>query len=729
MWYKKQASNEKWLRKVFFCFFACCVFAGSPVHGIDKANLQSGIAHISQVEGKLFLEKPHSGEMLRLKEGMNITGHYELITREKSTAVIHFSNGSSLKIKPDTHLTVEGFMQKPHTVPIEQYTNQLKEPSSSYLSVYVRDGGVMVHAASLNPKSFFYIQSPQIYGKIRGTIFTLDSFAQEQRSSIGVYEGKIASMVKTALSQNQKDGLLRAITDIQSDLSPLEAVIGGGQTLTVESRVRDIAITMDHISADEARFFQGEASELADEMGIPQTTMRDAIANANAGKPQVDGTPARLSTIQSNSIMTNRGPGFEITIRTADDGSLNDGTPGPAFVETIEKIVGVEIEDPDGFPEGSTRTITRKNIVTVSNASDEPLGSGLEQPVGTVYTATIDDVQLPDGSFEKSSNIESLTFDNAPVDFPGPDLDLDEWLDANGEADTAVLGQPVVTHEYESETVGNGDGTFVKEADSSFDEDADGNIDITLDETVSAAFDENEQLLRTVERSINGGATQTFVDPMINFSTITIESDPDDRVLFDAQSFDEEGNPIGNSTATITYGDDQKSGTVTKTDDAGNTETEDFEFETSDGSTTISREIENDPEPAPIVVVNEEITIERLENGGSRQTEFREFSDGTDETIVTLKEIADNSVETISIFEDGTLTSREIRTPLDDGTIRVERDTDGDGTIDEVDTERRNRATTEPGEGGEGEDADDEEIDDAIDEAEDNTGDDPVASD
>lgn len=677
--------------------------AASPP--VDRRDLSPGVIYVDTVEGRLFARPSKGDERVPLRAGAQIRGALVLETDPYSSAVLLFSNGTSIRMDESTRLRIEGFLQQPHDVSPDAYQMLTRDPATSYASIYLEHGSILGHAEKLMPKSFLYVQTPQLYADIRGTIFTFEHAEGDTRSKVGVYEGQVAVVAKTALSQTQRNNLTRAVTDVQTDLTPLYNSISPGSTLTINSQ-NYITMVMDHVTANEAAWFQGVIGSFAEKTGIQQGALEAGLANAYGGMPQSDGTPARLTTVQSSTIKTNLGPGYKFVIRTQDDGSLSDGSANteagaPFWYDSTEEVIGVEVKNDDG----SITTITQKSTTVRFNGGT------------TTYTTQITETMQPDGSYTSTATeTSSTTFD-----------------------DGSTQGQT-----YTATTTGAADGTAVKEATSTYTENG-AQIFVT-EETVTTTYNDNNKLQRTVSRTINGTPQpgSPFVDPVTNFATITFSSNPDNKVLFSSTSFDENGQATGAATtATITYSEDGNSGTVITTDEDGNVTTETFEesFSTNDkGEQTrdFTKETEtNDPIAVPYVV-KEDLSITDLDNGGSIRTLTQTYSDGSIQiTTIKLERFDDGGTRTTTTVTDGSGIDLQPAIQVTvytepDGTIVTETITDsnGNGQFDDGDTKtitRRNPGSVDDGTGTGG-GGDDDDIDDGVDDAEDNIDDEVVSS-
>ena len=248
------------------------------------------------------------------------------------------------------------------------------------------------------------VATPTLTSEIRGTIFTYEYNSGESRSEVGVYEGEIAIVASTEVDETQRTQL-RTTIDPQSDLSPLDSVLGTGETLSVTSEDRNITIIGSNITANEYNQFQKEATGLSDKLGIGQSSMNAALNNAFGGTAQADGTASRMTTIQRTDVTTNLGKGFKLVVRTSEDGTDDDGNAGGNPYTSTETIVGVTLDD-NPVP-GSTTTISRNTSVALTN-------DGNNNFYGTVYTSETKEVVDASGNITTETTVTSQSYVGTP---------------------------------------------------------------------------------------------------------------------------------------------------------------------------------------------------------------------------------------------------------------------------------------------------------------------------
>lgn len=645
----------RWLR---VCLLAVALLASPLVFGaIDASGLVPGTTLVDHIKGTVMWQNPHTKEYLKLDNGSILQGVYIIETADDSEATLMFSNGTGLQLFPKTRVSVSGFIQAPTNIEPEDFRSLDADPAPSYASVYVEHGRILGHTEKLHPQSVLHVHTPQVSAEIRGTIFTFEHYEGETRSEVGVYEGQVAVVAKTAVD-DAKRNILRTTIDPVSDLTPLENVLGTGQTLSVDSTERDITIIASNFTANEYNWFKGESQNFANKLGIGLPTLQNALSTAYGGTAQGDGSPSRLTTIQSTKVKTNLGDGFKLVVKTSDDGTDSQGNTTGNPYSAIETTVGVEIPNADG----STTTISRRTVLSLS------YDSATGEYDGTVYTQETKETMNADGSFTTTSSVSSNTYDNVPTD-------TTTWLNADGTVNTTVLNDATpINHTYSSTVNGNADGTSTKTATGTY-TDAAGTV--TFNETVNVTADANGNLTRDTTRTVtdtNGNpTTYNYTDPSASSATLTVASDANNNILITSTATDANGNTVGTQGA-FTYSRNGNTGTITA--DNG----------TRSSTTTAS--------------LNNRHTTEQL---SVTNTTTSTAPDGTTTTVATLSNGTTSTITTSSTtLTDGSTqqTNTVVNTDGTTKTVIITTDPNGNTNTQTTVTDTNGSSTTTTTQGG-----------------------------
>ncbi len=637
------------LRISFFCL--AFLFAFKAVTYADfkpPANLSQGSIFVDNIKGSIFSENPQTKERTYLKEGDILEGAFILETQPSSEATVMFSNGTGIQLFSNTRVSCKGFLQTPHNVQPTEFRSLSADPAASYASLNVERGRILGHAEKLRSESVLFIETPKLIADIRGTIFSFENYEGETRSEVGVYEGSVAIVAKTTVSDADKN-VLRTTLDAVSDLSPLETILGTGKTLSVTSNVRDITLVMGNITQNEYNRFIGNANSLATKLGIGPDAMRSAIANAYGGTAQSDNTPSRSTTIQNSTVNTSLGTGFKIVTRTVDQGFTADGSTKNVkdAYDSQETVVGARIKNTDG----SITTISKKTTFAISSDNKTTsLSTGYDANgvllattntadgkfQGTIYTANTKEILQTDGSYVTTTSVKSDTYTLIPQSTYTGSInvfDYSKWLKSDGSVDTNYLTGTPLTQTYNSTTTVKADGSATKTASASG--------TVTFSETVTTTADAKGKLTRTVLRTRNG-VTTTYIDPLTNYGALAFISNANDQlILTSSGAKDKNGKDLGSSVFTSRFADGTKTSTLAKTSSAGTltTETETLTLGAGSDPFRLTNEFKSPPTTGPSKTTT---TIKRLANGGYELTRITTNANGTSTQYVEKKVVRDN---------------------------------------------------------------------------------------
>ena len=104
---------------------------------------------------------------VRMREGAVVE------TGIDSTAVLLFSNGSTLTLSEKTKIDVDQFTQEPFTTDVESFIDADEEPSISITMLKLNYGEIVGDVKKLKAKSIYEIETPVGIGGIRGTSFII----------------------------------------------------------------------------------------------------------------------------------------------------------------------------------------------------------------------------------------------------------------------------------------------------------------------------------------------------------------------------------------------------------------------------------------------------------------------------------------------------------------------------------------------------------------------------
>lgn len=151
-----------------------------------------------QVTGEVKLREESTGTTVPLKDGRTFQQGYTVITKEDSSAFLLQSNGATIRVQPNTTLSLAEFVQEPFSASAGSYDNLASDPSKSTSRLALEYGEIIINVKKLQPTSSYEVATPVGIAGIRGTVFSI-SFVrlgtQLSRLMVSVISGSVAVAV------------------------------------------------------------------------------------------------------------------------------------------------------------------------------------------------------------------------------------------------------------------------------------------------------------------------------------------------------------------------------------------------------------------------------------------------------------------------------------------------------------------------------------------------------
>lgn len=131
---------------------------------------------VARVSGSVTISDVATSEFQPLSKGMKIGQGVTINTGADGTAVLLFSNGSTLTVKPDTKLGIDEYLQSPTETKDPAEIKELDvEPSTSKTKLRLLEGDLVGSVKKLDSDngSSFEITSPIGTAGIRGTTWSM----------------------------------------------------------------------------------------------------------------------------------------------------------------------------------------------------------------------------------------------------------------------------------------------------------------------------------------------------------------------------------------------------------------------------------------------------------------------------------------------------------------------------------------------------------------------------
>lgn len=135
--------------------------------------IQKGTIEVGALQGPSDLLN-REGKRAALSRGLVFQEGKRVETKEKSTAELLLSNGSTIKVNPNTLMEVKAFSQvaSPLIVP-GKYAELSAEPSPSVVQIEVYRGKIDGEVRKLNPNTQYTIKTPVGLVRVRGTVLSV----------------------------------------------------------------------------------------------------------------------------------------------------------------------------------------------------------------------------------------------------------------------------------------------------------------------------------------------------------------------------------------------------------------------------------------------------------------------------------------------------------------------------------------------------------------------------
>ncbi|WP_309381085.1 FecR family protein [Cerasicoccus frondis] len=243
----------------YFIFWLACV-------GVLSAGMvETPTVQVYLVKGDVTLIDIESGEKTPLQRGDLISEGYAIETGSNSSALLLFSNGSSINVVPDSYVKIAEFTQEPFDLPVKNYALMGEDPSKSTTTLELHYGKVVGSVRKLQPESSYTINSPTGSAGIRGTTFVFATLTKSD--AIDASNGDLSSTV-TVLSVGEGEVVLKVgakeYTVKAGETVSIPVSIGEGEGGTLEITVATDDVPNENITAADQQAIDEMAGELED---------------------------------------------------------------------------------------------------------------------------------------------------------------------------------------------------------------------------------------------------------------------------------------------------------------------------------------------------------------------------------------------------------------------------------------------------------------------------------
>lgn len=224
-----------------------------------------------------------TGESTPLRRGDTFTDGYSVRTDEQSSALLIFSNGSSVSVRPNSTFDIEEFTQAPYDAGKGSFAQLQADPSASNTSLRLHDGTLVGEVKTLSSASRYEIHTPNGSAGIRGTKWVASVSKDENGNPITVFTNLTGTVTFSIPAQPDLDqpivsgesvtlslGEDGTLTIIREDADPIVIELGEELAAEVESAIEQAATeTQSQQSANR------QAQKAEEERDVPDADIID----------------------------------------------------------------------------------------------------------------------------------------------------------------------------------------------------------------------------------------------------------------------------------------------------------------------------------------------------------------------------------------------------------------------------------------------------------------------
>ncbi len=286
-------------------FLLLAVLALNPLASLhaQEGSMKPASILVARVTGTVTVSDVATAELKPLTRGMKIGQGVTINTGSDGSAVLLFSNGSTLTVKPETKLGIDEYLQSPADKKAPAELNKLEgEPSTSKTKLRLIEGDLVGSVKKLNTDegSSFEVSSPIGTAGIRGTTWSM-SVRVTQDGATGRFGIAVGNGIFIPLSGAEQvvgsdvEVTITANVDANGDLV-ISEVNTGDMGVELEQ-----AITLDTNQAiEDFNDFSGQDFEGGDDIGGNNTNQE----NTNRQRAQPNEPADRVTPTQGEGSST-----------------------------------------------------------------------------------------------------------------------------------------------------------------------------------------------------------------------------------------------------------------------------------------------------------------------------------------------------------------------------------------------------------------------------------------
>lgn len=277
-------------------------------------DMRQGKVRVVGVQGDVSSIDATTGERTSLSNGAVLSAGYTIETQEASSAILIFTNGSTITLRPKSSLSIEEFLEKPYDTTIKPLSQYQEEPSQSNTQLRLNYGDAIGNVKKLDAQSVYEINSDIGTAGIHGTQWRMSVTVNIGGDISGAFtiDTGLGYFISVAGQQLNVGDQVRVNVRIQTD----------DQGNVTDMQVESVEIT------------PAESSEIQEATTIQETELEQIpdddgadTAGAPAGEAgDDDAPPPPLPTPTITAPQTTPTAGLTTTVTPGGSGSTGSST-------------------------------------------------------------------------------------------------------------------------------------------------------------------------------------------------------------------------------------------------------------------------------------------------------------------------------------------------------------------------------------------------------------------
>ncbi len=152
--------------QTFLALAFAAILLASSAHAMEQ-----GVVRAFMVEGNVSLVNNNTGETITLRPRQDFSDGYTVVTGSDSSALLLFSNGTSINVTENTSFNISQYLQQNYDQRRGSFLRLREEPSPSSTDVMLNYGEVVGETRKLREDSNMVVRTPVGSAGIRGTTF------------------------------------------------------------------------------------------------------------------------------------------------------------------------------------------------------------------------------------------------------------------------------------------------------------------------------------------------------------------------------------------------------------------------------------------------------------------------------------------------------------------------------------------------------------------------------